>query len=344
MIFYAGNVLSKHGYTPTFIETLTPKFSEYYEIISVSDKKNQILRLADMVFQFLKNKKNIDVVLIDSYSLKAFWFTFVLSVLSRIYKIPYLPILRGGGYPERLINSRRLCEIVFKNSAINISPSVYLKTHFEHSGFNVKYIPNFIPLENYKFKSRTAFKPKLLWVRSFDRTYNPVLAVKALKILKVVYPEAGLCMVGPDKDGSINTVKEFINQNDLGSSVILTGRKSKSEWIKLSEEYDIFINTTNYDNHPVSVIEAMALGLPVVSTNVGGIPFLIEDYKDGLLCKPESEAELAEKIELLLNNGKLAEEIALNARNKVEQYDWEIVKEKWFDVLNPYLKRSNVIS
>ena len=339
MIFYAGNILSKHGYTPTFIETLTPKLSEYYKIISVSDKKNQIHRMLDMIYHFFKNKKSIEVTLIDSYSMRAFWYTYILSKLCHLYHIPYIPILRGGGYPDRLKESKKDCDFIFKNSVKNISPSMYLKTHFEKENYPVEYIPNFIPLENYKFKMRSVLKPKLLWVRSFDATYNPVLAVDILKILKKKYPGAALCMVGPDKDGSLEKVKQKAVDSGVIEYIKFAGRMSKPDWIKLSEEYDIFINTTNFDNHPVSVIEAMALGIPVVSTNVGGIPFLIENGIDGLLVKPNDAEEFAVKIEKLLKDNQLSENISVNARNKAAEFDWENVKRSWFETLDPYIKK-----
>ena len=77
MILYAGNILSRFGYTPTFIETLTPKLSEHYDILAVSDKENKLLRLMDMVRSVFKNKSRLDLVLIDSYSVKAFWLSLV---------------------------------------------------------------------------------------------------------------------------------------------------------------------------------------------------------------------------------------------------------------------------
>ena len=67
-------------------------------------------------------------------------------------------------------------------------------------------------------------------------------------------------MVGPNKDGTLNDVQQLIDRYELHDSVEITGVLSKSEWHKKSEEFDIFINTTNVDNTPISVIEAMALG------------------------------------------------------------------------------------
>ena len=77
------------------------------------------------------------------------------------------------------------------------------------------------------------------------------------------------------KDGSMEACKEYAAEEKL--PVKFTGKLEKNEWIKISADAGIFINTSNIDNTPVSLMEAMALGLPVVSTNVGGIPYLIED-------------------------------------------------------------------
>lgn len=334
MILYAGNILSKFGFTPTFIEQLTPKLSKRYEIKSVSEKKNQGLRLLDMISVFMKNRKKIRLVMIDSYSRRAFWYTYILARLCNHYKVSYIPLLRGGGYPDRLKESPSLCRFIFSNSAVNISPSFYLKKHFEDAGFQVDYIPNFIPIENYPFKKRSKIRPKLFWVRSFHEIYNPVLAIEILSRLKKKYPDAELCMVGPDKDGSIEKVKAKALTEGVSDSLKLTGKLSKEEWIKLSSEYDIFINTTDFDNHPVSVIEAMAAGLPVISTDVGGLPYLINNNTDGVLVPPGDPDKFVIEIDRLIKDAHFTEMISVNARKKVEEFDWEIVKIKWFDVID----------
>ncbi|NNF74921.1 MAG: glycosyltransferase family 4 protein, partial [Flavobacteriaceae bacterium] len=94
-----------------------------------------------------------------------------------------------------------------------------------------------------------------------------------------------------------------------------------------------FINTTNFDNTPVSVIEAMALGLPVVSTNVGGIPYLISDRHDGLLVEKDDLEGMLKAVIYLYNNPATADEIGRRARNKVEQFDWQRVKNRWLEIL-----------
>ena len=116
--------------------------------------------------------------------------------------------------------------------------------------------------------------------------------------------------------------------------VTFTGKLSKEEWISLSSAYDIFINTTHFDNTPVSVIEAMALGMPIISTNVGGIPFLLQHLKNALLVSDGDVPSMANEIINLIKNPKLALQLSENGRKTVENFDWEIVKKQWFELLN----------
>src|SRR5690606_9373203 len=116
--------------------------------------------------------------------------------------------------------------------------------------------------------------------------------------------------------------------------VTFTGKLPKVDWIEISKEYNVFINTTNFDNMPISVIEAMALGIPIVSTNVGGMPYLISNEHDGLLVPPNNEIEFMRAINNLLMNPKTRELMVLNARKKVELYDWDLVKHKWLETLS----------
>ena len=208
-----------------------------------------------------------------------------------------------------------------------MAPSEYLKTAFIDAGYSTTYIPNNIELAKYKFQKRSDDTIRLLWVRSFSKIYNPGLAIKVQKQLEEKGYVAELCMVGPDSDGSLDEVKSLAIT--LKTNTIFTGKMKKSDWIERSKDYNIFINTTNFDNTPVSVIEAMALGLPIVSTDVGGMPFLIDDGKEGLLVPPNNIGSMVKAILKLKENDELRNECVSAARYKVEQFDWVKVKNLW---------------
>lgn len=333
-IVYIGSKLSKYGKTPMFIEFLAPKLNKYFEVISVSDKKNIFLRFIDINLTLLKRIKKTDLVLIDTYSGLSFYYALSISLLCNLTSIKYIPILRGGNLPWRLEKYNKISSYIFNNAAINIAPSGYLKDIFENFLYRCILIPNSIDVNKYEYKKRNSFEFKLLWVRAFNILYNPVLAVTILdNLIKKGY-DATLCMVGPEKDHSLSLVKQKITDLNLKDKVTITGKLSKEEWINLSDDYDIFINTTNFDNHPVSVIEAMAKGLAIVSTNVGGIPYLIQNGVNGITVNPNNENEFVSALEFIHNNPTEAVRYCNAARKDIEKMDWKVIENQWLEIID----------
>lgn len=332
-LLYIGNKLSDHGYTSTSIETLGTFLEvEGYHVYYASSKKNKFFRMCEMIYQTLKYSKKVDYVLIDTYSTKNFWYAFVISQLCRILNLKYIPKLHGGDLPSRIVRSRFFSNLIFKKAFINIAPSYYLFEAFKKNGYtNLKYIPNTIELQLYTQYKKEFNTPKLLWVRSFAKIYNPIMAVKVFMEIKKIFPEAKLCMVGPKKDDSYTKTLRFAKKNNV--DVDFTGKLSKEEWIELSKEYNVFINTTHFDNTPISVIEAMALGIPVVSTNVGGIPFLLEENTNALLVNDDDIIGMTNQIFRLFNESNLAVNLSKKGKETVASFDWELVKKQWTELL-----------
>jgi glycosyltransferase involved in cell wall biosynthesis len=136
-------------------------------------------------------------------------------------------------------------------------------------------------------------------------------------------------MFGPDTDGSQLTAIRRAGELKVFDRVTFPGRIPKNEVSDRLAEGDIFINTANIDNTPVSVVEAMACGLCVVSTNVGGIPYLLEHEVDALLVPPDDAEAMANAVRRILTEPGLAETLSENARRKAESFDWSVVLPQW---------------
>ena len=161
--------------------------------------------------------------------------------------------------------------------------------------------------------------------------YKILHVIRLSEELKKEYPNASLCMVGPDKENLISECKKLAKKRKV--TVTFTGLLSKEDWVLLSNDYTIFINTSHYDNTPVSLIEAMAVGLPIVTTNVGGIPYLVKDKENALLVNDTAVFEMVDAVKLLLNNTQLTQELIRNSRKLAEEFDWEKVKQHWSEIL-----------
>jgi glycosyltransferase involved in cell wall biosynthesis len=328
-----GNNLVKHGNTATSLVVLGELLErEGYTIIYASSQKNKLLRMLDMVFKTIRYARKVDYVLIDTYSTVNFWYALVISQLCRLLGVKYIPKLLGGDLPNRLERSRFFCDLIFKNAYQNVAPSMYLYSVFKDKGYaNLLHIPNSLELGNYRLDRKVFDFPRILWVRSFAQLYNPVLAVKVLIAIQKKYPLAKLCMVGPKKDESYETTVAYAKDNNV--AVSFTGKLSKKEWANLSADYNLFLNTTHFDNTPVSVMEAIALGLPVVSTNVGGIPFLLQHEKNALLVGDNDLEDMVVQIERLFNEPQLANTLVTKAYDLIQGFDWSIIRKQWIDLL-----------
>lgn len=348
-LLYIGNALWHKGMTPTTIHTLSQNLRDIGFKVSVASRyRSKPLRLLDMLWSVFTHRNKVDAVLIDTYSTTNFWYAVMVAKLCRIFNIAYYPILHGGELPKRLVNSPKLSRSLFGNAQSNIAPSTYLMHAFAKASLqgsqpqggysdipqfdNLIHIPNSIPLADYPVKKRSDLRPKFLWVRAFAEIYNPMLALRVFAKITKEYPEAQLCMVGPKKDKSFDKCKAYATTHKL--DVIFTGRLSKREWVTLSRDYDVFLNTTRVDNTPVSLIEAMALGLPIVTTDVGGIPYLLEDQKQALLVPSDGLGEMVTAIKKLLEQPKLAAQLSASGREIAQGYDWESVKSLWLKVLS----------
>ena len=332
-ILYIGNKLKRENTNATTIETLgNHLIDEGFNVTYSSSRINKLFRITDMLLSVIKHRKKVDYVLIDTYSTQNFYYTLAVSQLCRLFKIKFIPILHGGNLESRLKNNPGFCNRIFKKAYANVSPSIFLKNCFNNYGYdNVKFIPNSIKINEYSYQNKLVDKPKLFWLRSYKKIYNPLMAINAASSLKEKGFDVELCMVGPDGDGSFLYAKKLAR--DLNLDVNFNMKLKKREWVELSNNYNVFINTSNFDNLPVSVIEAMALGFPIVSTNVGGLPFLINDGLDGLLVDENDVEQMTQKIISIVQNQEFANKLGLEARKKAEQFDWEVVKLDWKNLL-----------
>ena len=343
-ILYIGNFLGdQKGYYSGPNKWLVNSLNkEKFDIKFSSTELSKIKRIFEISQLIINNRRNADLILIDTYSSQAFFFAFIASILSIFFKIKYILILHGGDLPARFTSTPKLSKYILKNAYKVVSPSEYLfQATKDAFGIEPQIIRNPVEIVLYKYKQRDITNPVLLWVRSFQAIYNPQMAIEVVHKLKLLYPKIQLYFVGPDKSNMIPEIQMLINEKKLNDNISIKGKLTIEQWMSLSEKCNIFINTTNKDNTPISLLEAMALGLPVVSTRVGGIPYLVEENVDALCCEEGNADEMCTKIEELILNKEKTRNIITNARNKVEKkYNSEIVLQEWLNLIKTVPNKS----
>jgi glycosyltransferase involved in cell wall biosynthesis len=237
-------------------------------------------------------------------------------------------ILRAGAMPEFMARYPHWSCRVLRRADALVAPSPFLARALARYGFMVQVIPNVVNLAAYTYRYRRALSPRLFWMRAFHPIYNPHMAVRVLAHVQKVVRDAALVMAGQDK-GTQDDVQRLARKLGLDDKVHFPGYLDMLAKVHEGNAADIFLNTNRVDNMPVSVVEACAMGLPVVATNVGGIPDLLTDGKTSLLVPDDDDKAMAEAVLRLLHDPNLAGRLSANGRKLAERSSWEQVRPEW---------------
>lgn len=208
-----------------------------------------------------------------------------------------------------------------------VVPSAYLVHVFRAFGLNASAIPNSVPIEKLPYRRRERLAPRFLSNRNLEPLYNVACTVRAFALVQARFPEASLVIAG---DGRERPALEALVRDLKLRHVRFVGRVAPAGMGAHYDAADIYLNSPNIDNMPVSILEAFACGLPVVSTNAGGIPFIVTSGVDGILTECNDHEALAAGALRLLDDPAHAREIADAARAVCEQrYTWPKVRQAW---------------
>lgn len=288
----------------------------------------------DMLLTAILRCRRYDVALIDLYSGRAFIWGEVLSICLKFLNRPFIFVLHGGALPDFAQRWPRRVQSCLRRAIKVTSPSGYLLDQMRIYRPDVTLLPNPLDVSAYSFELRHAPQPRLTWLRAFHSVYNPGLAPEVTSLLQDEFPNIELTMIGPDKkDGSLQQAQQTARELNVQECVTWPGAIAKAEVPAWLNKADIFLNTTNVDNTPVSVLEAMACGLCVVTTNVGGIPYLVTHEYDALLVPPDDPEAMASAVRRILTEPGLAKRLSTNARRTAEQFDWSVILPQWEQLL-----------
>lgn len=205
-------------------------------------------------------------------------------------------------------------------------PSEYLRQVFAGFGYEARVIRNVLDTTRYHYRERIPLEPKLLSVRNLEPHYRVDVTLKAFALLKLRFPDATLTIAGYGSEEQ--RLKQMAEALGL-EGVYFAGRVEPDRLPELYDKADIFINSAVVDNQPVSVLEAFAAGLVVVSTPSGDIPAMLGEGRAGWLVSPEDPVALSQAVAALLKDPEHAAELVRSARAELWRYDWTRIGEEW---------------
>jgi len=284
----------------------------------------------------LRELTRADVVHVFSASYTSFLLAPLPAVLiGRAFGRPVILNYHSGEAPDHLQRSSIARRTLARVNS-NIVPSSFLVDVFREFGIHANVIPNLVDLDRFRFKPRGPLRPRLVSTRNFDALYNVACTIRAFRRVQDRWPDASLTLVGGGpQDGML---RQLVARLEL-KNVVFVGQVRPDEIAGYYTANDIYIQSPNIDNMPVSVIEAYASGLPVVSTAAGGVPAILTSGEEGLLAPLDDHEALAAHVLRLLDDSALAQRLARAAYARCRACTWPSVRGQWLAAYRDVLTR-----
>jgi glycosyltransferase involved in cell wall biosynthesis len=280
--------------------------------------------------QLLRELARADIVHVFSASYSSFLLAPLPALMiARLLGRPVVLNYRSGEAPDHLRRSA-IARWAIGRADRNIVPSRFLVDVFRTFGIDASVIPNIVDLERFRYRARDPLRPHLVSTRNFDAHYNVACTIRAFRLVQNRWPEARLTLVGGGPhERALRTLVDRLGLRH----VTFAGRVKPDEIAAFHAAADIFIQSPVVDNMPTSVIEAYASGLPVVSTEAGGVPAILTHGEHGLLAPLDDHERLAAHVLRLLDDPAYARRLAENGYAIACTCTWPAVREQW---LNAY--------
>jgi glycosyltransferase involved in cell wall biosynthesis len=279
----------------------------------------------------VRDLKDVDVVHVFSAS---YW-SFLLAPLpaiavARMLGKPVIVNYRSGEAPDHLRRSRLARAILGRVDAI-VVPSVFLRDVFAQWDLHSEVIPNVVDRSEFGFRARRPLGPRLVSTRNFEPLYNVACTIHAFAAVERRHPDATLTLVGGGSQEA--TLRALVHRLGL-RGVTFVGKVPPRDIWRFYAAADIYVQTPDIDNMPSSVLEAFASGLPVVSTDAGGVPAIVTDGTYGLLAPVGDPDAVARQILRLLDDQALVDRLTASALDSCRAYSWDAVRDRWVSLYN----------
>jgi glycosyltransferase involved in cell wall biosynthesis len=261
----------------------------------------------------------------------ASYYSYLLSVvpivlLGRLYGKKVLLNYHSGEAEDHLANWRLTALPIIRLADTIVVPSGYLVDIFAKFGLRARAIPNVVELEVFRYRERSPIRPVFLTSRLHEPLYNVQCVLRAFRLVQDRYPDASLTVAG---DGWMRPQLEQLARDLKLRNTSFVGRVPWGDMPDMYDAADIYLTATNIDNMPGSVIECLSCGLPVVTTDAGGVPYIVTHEETALMVPRDDHEAMARSAIRLLEDDTLAVKLGRNGRESCHRFTWPAVRDAW---------------
>lgn len=325
-----SKLLADEGLTVELVQTNAPYRPAWIGKLTVV---RAVFRLLFYMVRLWQTAGRVDVFHIMANSGWS-WHLFTVPAvwIAKIRNTPTVINYRGGEAQAFFEKSFRWIKPTLAAAARVIVPSRFLQQVFNQHQVDTDIVANIIDIERFAPSTDrpTVDAPCLLVARNLELIYDNATAIRAFKQILKEFPDATLTVAGTGPEQA--SLQALVNELAIEDRVNFTGRVDTQQMPALYQSAQVMLNPSRVDNMPNSILEALASGVPVVSTDVGGIPFLVEHEKTALLVPAENHQAMAAEIIRVLQDQQLSNKLSRAGLEYVQQFSWPVVRDKWLAV------------
>lgn len=250
-------------------------------------------------------------------------------IIAKLYGKPVILNYHSGEAEDHLRRWRLIALPIIKLANRVIVPSPYLVTVFAKFGIRAEAIFNTVDLARFSFRDRRPLRPVLLSNRNLESHYNVACTLRAFALIERRMPEARLIVAGDGRERA--RLRALAVELGL-KNVEFVGAVAPRDMPALYASADLFVNASDVDNMPLSIIEAFSCGLAVVTTDAGGIPYIVSHDRNGLIVSRGDHEAIARAVIALVEDDELAARLINTARSDCLKYTWAAVGSEWLSL------------
>ena len=285
-----------------------------------------VARLPLYLFGLIRRIARADVVHVCTAAFSPFILTTTPAILlARLMGRAVIVNYRDGRAADHI--GARWVRWVLRRAHVLIFPSGFLRDVFRRFGLEGEVISNVVDTERFRFRQRTPLRPVLISSRLLEELYAVENTLRAFARLRATHPDARLLVIGGgDQEERLRSI---VRDEEI-AGVEFHGAVPHGDVPLWFDRADVFVNSSRIDNMPHSIIEAFSSGLPVVSTGSGGIPYVVEHGRNGLLVPIDDPEAMASALRSLLADPVLSQGLIAEGQSDCDQfYAWTAARARW---------------
>lgn len=297
--------------------------------VDIFSLKGSIIRRVFLIIKLFVAARKYDVLHVHACSDRGFLPAIVGAYVGIIYRKRRILTYHGGGADAFFARKINLVRNTLRKFDSVIVLSGYLKNIFDTYNLPCIVIPNIAEFDANLYRAKPNIEPKYISVRHLRELYNVKCILIAFEKVKKIIPSATLTILGDGDQKEM--LQNWVIEHNL-KDVVFVGAVPHDKMNEYLSQDDIFLTAPKTDNMPMSILEAYNAGLLVISSNVGGVPYMLNDNETGLLFESENADDLAEKMIHSIQNQQHTIEMIQNAYQSLDMYKWENIRVKLLEV------------